>query len=212
MSIVRRIDLEIEKRSLLKHPFYQAWSEGKLTVESLGGYAKEYFHLVKAVPAMVERIALQGGKNEEITTNLREEREHVEPWIKFAAALGVARQELEDYVPSEKTRGSVQRMLDLASGFEEGVAAMYAYEAEIPRISRTKLDGLQKFYNITGDDATEYQRIHAVVDVRHADVWRRILAGLPAEKHDSVFSASVASLAAQNSLLDAVYERYCASM
>lgn len=47
--LIKRLDQEIEKRSLLKHPFYQMWSEGKLSMESLQGYAKEYFHLVKAV-------------------------------------------------------------------------------------------------------------------------------------------------------------------
>ncbi|MFQ5920402.1 MAG: TenA family transcriptional regulator [Nitrososphaerales archaeon] len=212
MDLVKRIDLEIEKRSLLKHPFYQMWSEGRLEMESLRGYAKEYFHLVRAVPEMVESIAQQGGGNysSEILRNLSEERDHIEPWVKFAGALGVAKQELEGYQAAKKTKDSVQEMLGLASRFEEGVSAMYAYEAEIPKISRTKLDGLGKYYGITGEDATEYQRIHAVVDVRHADVWRRILGGLPGERHERVFDAAVSSLVAQNTLLDAVYERYVA--
>jgi len=207
MYIVKRIDQEIEKRSLLKHPFYQMWSEGKLGIESLQGYAKEYFHLVKAVPNIVGRIAAQSN-NDYIMTNLQEEREHIEPWIKFAGALGVRKQELEQYEVAQKTRDSVNKLLDLASTFDEGVAAMYAYEAEIPKISRTKLDGLAKYYNITSDDATEYQRIHATVDVKHAAVWRSILEQLPSSRHEDVFNASVSSLIAQNMLLDAVYENY----
>jgi len=35
MDIVQRIDTEIERRSLLKHSFYQMWSEGKLTIDHL---------------------------------------------------------------------------------------------------------------------------------------------------------------------------------
>jgi pyrroloquinoline-quinone synthase len=45
VSLLIRIDAEIEKRSLLKHPFYRKWSEGKLTKENLAGYSMEYFQL-----------------------------------------------------------------------------------------------------------------------------------------------------------------------
>jgi len=211
MHLVKRIDQEIERRSLLGHPFYQMWSDGKLSIESLQGYAKEYFHLVKVVPSIVERIAAQSD-NDNIMTNLKEEREHIEPWVKFACALGVKRQELEQYEVAQKTRDSVNKLLDLASVFDEGVAAMYAYEAEIPKISRTKLDGLAKYYNITSDDATEYQRIHESVDVKHAAVWRSILEQLPTSRQEYAFNASVSSLIAQNMLLDAVYEKYVRCM
>lgn len=205
--LVKRIDQEIEKRSLLKHPFYQMWSEGKLSKESLQGYAKEYFHLVKAVPMMVERLASQ--KNDEnIIENLREEREHIEPWIKFAGALGITRKELESYRPSLKTRDSVEKMLNLMGTFENGIAAMYAYEAEIPKISRSKVDGLAKFYNINSDNATEYFRLHEVADVKHASVWRNMLARLSVDKHEDAFNSAVSSLIAQNTILDSVYENY----
>ena len=53
MTLLIRIDAEIEKRSLLKHPFYRKWSEGKLTKGNLAGYSMEYFQLVKAVPTLV---------------------------------------------------------------------------------------------------------------------------------------------------------------
>ena len=51
-SVVERIDVEIERQSLLMHPFYQAWSEGKLTLPQLSGYSLDYFQLVKEVPAL----------------------------------------------------------------------------------------------------------------------------------------------------------------
>jgi len=209
--LIKRIDQEIEKRSLLKHPFYQMWSEGKLSMESLQGYAKEYFSLVKAVPIMVQCLADQSS-NESIAENLREEREHIEPWIKFAGALGVKREELENYDASSKTRDSIDKMLSLMGTFENGIAAMYAYEAEIPEISRSKIDGLAKFYNINNDDAIEYFRIHESVDVKHAAVWRNMLAELSAQKHEDAFNSAVSSLVAQNTLLDAVYENYVKSM
>lgn len=209
--LIKRIDQEIEKLSLLKHPFYQMWSEGKLSIESLQGYAKEYFHLVKAVPLMVEHLAAQNN-DANIMENLREEREHIEPWIKFAGALGVGREELESYRALPKTQDSVEKMLHLMGTFENGIAAMYAYEAEIPKISRSKIDGLEKFYNITDDNATEYFRIHESVDVKHAAVWRNMLAKFPDAKHENAFNGAVSSLVAQNTILDAVYENYVRSM
>ena len=62
MNITQKIDEMIEERSLLKHPFYQAWSDGKLTKESLAGYSKEYFQLVKAVPSFMAPIIQKGSR------------------------------------------------------------------------------------------------------------------------------------------------------
>jgi pyrroloquinoline-quinone synthase len=90
---------------------------------------------------------------------------------------------------------------------------MYAFEAELPKISRSKIDGLVKFYNVTGNkDALNYFEIHEEADVRHAQVWRDILSALPAEKREKAFAAAVESLKAQNLLLDSVQEKYVGSM
>jgi pyrroloquinoline-quinone synthase len=210
-NIVQRIDSEIEKRSLLKHSFYQMWSEGMLTVDHLQGYSLEYFQLVKAVPNFVESIAQTADQpvRSDIINNAREEAEHVEPWVRFASALGVSRSELASYGGSAKTNDAVAKMMALAgSTFEEGVAAMYAYEMELPKISRSKIDGLKKFYNMDNADATNYFEIHEEADVRHAQVWREILSKVPAERQEAAFNAAVKSLKAQNMLLDSVQEKY----
>ena len=78
MDIIQRIDSEIERRSLLKHSFYQMWSEGKLTIDHLQGYSKEYFQLVKAVPSFVQGIA-KWTDDQDVAGNAKEEAEHVEP-------------------------------------------------------------------------------------------------------------------------------------
>lgn len=210
-NIVQRIDAEIEKGSLLKHSFYQMWSEGKLTVDHLQGYSMEYFQLVKAVPQFVEKIAGNADQSvkSDIVNNAREEAEHVEPWVRFAGALGVSRNELTSYEGAAKTNEAVAKMMALAgSTFEEAVAALYAYEMELPKISRSKIDGLKKFYNMNSTDATNYFEIHEEADVRHAQVWREILNNMPAERQEAAFNAAVESLKAQNMLLDSVQEKY----
>jgi pyrroloquinoline-quinone synthase len=208
MDIVQRIDSEIEKRSLLKHSFYQMWTEGRLTIDHLQGYSKEYFQLVKAVPRFVQGIA-RWTDDQDVAGNAKEEADHVEPWVGFASALGVSRSDLVDYDGAAKTKAAVSKLMDLTSAsLEEAVAAMYAYERELPRISRSKIDGLKKFYGMGSKDATDYFEIHEEADVRHAQVWREILQNIPAEKQEAAFAAAVESLNAQNMLLDSIQEKY----
>ena len=40
-KFVEEVDSTIKKRSLLDHPFYQKWNEGKLTLNELQEYAKQ---------------------------------------------------------------------------------------------------------------------------------------------------------------------------
>ena len=212
-NIVPRIDSEIEKRSLLKHSFYKMWSEGKLTIDHLQGYSKEYFQLVKIVPKFVESISKTTGNSDIITSNAREEAEHVELWARFATALGVSMNDLISYGGSEKTNEAVAKLMGLADlTFEEAVSAMYAYEMELPKISRSKIDGLKKLYGMDSEDATKYFEIHEEADVRHAQVWKEILQRIPAERHEAAINAAIKSLQAQNMLLDSVHEKYVGGM
>ncbi|HJU12826.1 MAG TPA: iron-containing redox enzyme family protein [Candidatus Nitrosotalea sp.] len=208
--LVERIDKIIEDQSLLKHKFYVMWNEGKLSLESLSGYSKEYFQLVKAVPSYVGTVMEKGpsGMRGAISSNQREEQEHIEPWIKFAGALGVSRKDMENYPGLEKTRRAVSDLSGLMSSFEGGAAAMYALEQEIPKISLSKIDGLRKFYGVADDDAIEYFRIHAEADIRHAALWRRVLENSHTSEDELVQVASK-SLEAQNLLLDSCYDAYC---
>ena len=209
-DIIQRIDSEIQKYSLLKHPFYEMWSEGKLTIDHLQGYSKEYFQLVKIVPKFVESIADKRGNFADIVTkNANEEAEHIELWLRFATALGLSRTDLINYGGSEKTNAAIAKLMALSnSTFEEAVAAMYAYEMELPKISRSKIDGLKKFYGIDSEDGTKYFEVHEEADVRHAQIWREILQKIPADKHEAALNAAIESLKAQNMLLDSVHEGY----
>jgi pyrroloquinoline-quinone synthase len=213
-SLVKKIDELIEQKSLLKHPFYQMWSDGKLSVDSLAGYSKEYFQMVKAVPSFVDAIAkfAPDALVEEIRSNGAEESEHIQPWTDFAVSLGVQRDEIDNYTGLEKTNQAVSELSQTITSLETGAAAMYAFEKEIPKISHTKLEGLEKFYNITSNDATEYFRLHMEADIRHAATWQNILENIPEEKHAALIEVAEKSLSAQNHLLDSCYESYCQTL
>jgi len=210
MNLIKRIDEMIEERSLLKHPFYEMWSDGKLTVESLAGYSKEYFQLVKAVPSFMTPIIEKAPESaiSELIENQQEEADHIKPWIKFAVHLGISEKELTSYTGLNKTKRAVAELSDLMDTYEGGSCAMYAFEKEIPKISQTKLDGMAQFYEMTNDDATEYFKLHTEADIRHAASWRNILQTAKSNTEDLIQIADK-SISAQNLLLDSCFEAYC---
>jgi pyrroloquinoline-quinone synthase len=210
MNIIKIIDEMIEERSLLKHPFYQMWSDGKLTQESLAGYSKEYFQLVKAVPLFMAPIIekAQDTAVSELILNQQEESDHIKPWINFVGELGISEDELVSYSGTSKTREAVSDLNELMNTYEGGACAMYAFEKEIPKISQTKLDGLKEFYGLTNDEATEYFKLHTEADIRHAASWRNILETSSTDQSDLIEIADK-SISAQNLLLDSCYEEYC---
>ena len=210
MNITKKIDEMIEERSLLKHPFYQAWSDGKLTKESLAGYSKEYFQLVKEVPSFMAPIIQKAPESvvKELVENQQEESDHIKPWIAFAGELGISEEELLSYSGLPKTRKAVSDLNELMDTFEGGACAMYAFEKEIPKISQTKLDGLAEFYGLTSDEATEYFKLHTEADIRHAASWRNILEKSSTD-YDKLIEIAEKSISAQNLLLDSCFEEYC---
>ncbi|ABK78301.1 pyrroloquinoline quinone (Coenzyme PQQ) biosynthesis protein C [Cenarchaeum symbiosum A] len=209
-ELVAEIDRMVEERSLLKHPFYVMWSDGDLTLDSLAGYSKEYFQLVKAVPGFMSPIvdAAPPGVAGELAENMQEEEDHILPWTRFARSLGVDGEELSTYAGLDETRRAVGGLSALMGSYEGGACAMYAFEKEIPEISRIKMEGLAEFYGITGAEATEYFRLHTEADIRHAASWRGILEGASGQ-HEGLLEAAKRSISAQNLLLDGCHRAYC---
>src|SRR5580692_3184491 len=100
-TLLDSIDALIERYHLLKHPFYQAWTAGKLSKESLQLYAAQYYQHVRAFPENLNQLAKRSSGNLQtlVKENLAEELDPVAPhpllWREFAASLGVADAELD---------------------------------------------------------------------------------------------------------------------
>ncbi len=207
---ISSLDPVISARSLLKHPFYLAWSKGELTLDHLRIYAKEYFHLVQRIPGIVSRVrdrVTDRNLQEKIGQNITEEQEHVELWKRFARSLGISEQELVSHSPSENVQEAVKSLEMLAEkGSDEGIACMYALEAELPKIAATKKDGLCKFYGLDSEDAQIYFDEH-LKEEEHLQVWRAF-----SVETERAFGAARTSLTAQNQVLDAVCESCGISM
>ena len=218
--LIKTIENEISNRSLLHHQFYTLWNEGKLTLNHLRGYSKEYFQLVKTVPELVHNIYnnLENCGDhyyKAIKQTQIEESDHIEPWIKFALSLGLEKKELVEYAGNKEVNMAIENLKKLSrSSLVEGASTMYAFEKELPQISKTKIEGLQKFYDISKDDAITYFKIHEIADIEHANLWKTIILDREINKTNDekttklILRASVNSLVAQNQLLDSVYNTY----
>src|SRR5690348_18403685 len=98
MSVSARIYEKVAKRAMLQHPFYQAWTEGRLPVETLRAYARQYFHHVEAFPRAVSAVhsaCPHPAGRRMLAENLAEEegveagkQAHAELWLMFACVLG----------------------------------------------------------------------------------------------------------------------------
>jgi pyrroloquinoline-quinone synthase len=204
--LVDKIDEEIRSKSLLKHPFYEMWSRGELSGDDLRGYSKEYFQLVKLVPHLVQNVLALAPKSEisnQIRHSLKEEEEHIGLWKRFAVSLGVSAEELDSHPAYPETIEALKALDSTTrSSFIAGVAAMYAYELEIPKISSTKIKGLKQFYGLDSLDSRAYFEAHEEADVRHAGIWKSILVDY--EDEGQALNAASKSLNAQNQLLTSV--------
>ena len=209
-NLFQKIDMLIEERSLLKHPFYQTWSEGKLTQDALAGYSKEYYQLVKTVPRFMTPLLDTAPESlyDELDFNQNEETNHIKLWIKFANALGVSAYDLEVYNGLEKTTMAIEGLFSIMYSFDTGSAAMYALEKEIPKISKTKLEGLAEYYGLTSFDATVYLEHHTEADIRHTKTWKNAI-DASSKDEQIILKAASNSLTCQNLLLDGCFETYC---
>jgi len=178
------LDAVIAEKHLLNHPFYQLWSQGKLTRETLREYAISYYPHVAAFPTYVSGVHANcddASLRQELLENLIEEEHgkenHPALWRKFAAALGAAESDLASSPRTAEIADAIAefRRSTKDSSVAEGLAALYAYESQIPEVSKTKREGLREFYGIEDGDATRFFSVHEHADVCHRQVERDAL-------------------------------------
>jgi pyrroloquinoline-quinone synthase len=215
-----QLDQLIASYDLLRHPFYQAWSRGELTLADLGEYAKDYYHQVKSFPYCLLRFAArldQGELRAAVFANVRDEigggarHSHADLWLDFVEGIGGERS-FADHVPTSQMTSLILFFEQIAKegSPEEALAAFYAYESQVPRVSREKWRGLTEKYGAS-DRTCGYFILHTTADIQHARVWRtqleKHLRANP-EKSDSALKAGEAAARALWEALDGI-ERRC---
>lgn len=181
----QELHARISKYDLLCHPFYQAWSEGKLTRKDLREYAAGYYHHVAAFPAYLASFYSrlpEGDLRRAVVQNLADEegldgnpasRAHSEMWLDFAEGMGARRDESRAGGPIAEIARLIEHFRAVAreGSSAEALAAFYAYESQVPRVAKEKARGLREMY---GADAKTcgYFTLHTTADVYHSNVWR----------------------------------------
>lgn len=184
-ELCRRIDALIAEKSLLKHPFYQTWQKGELTLDALRGYACQYYHHVLQFPTYVSGTHANCDDLEdrqELLENLIEEehgdQHHPELWLRFAEGIGLTREEVINSEPLPETTGLIEtfRRVTKDTPFVSGISALYAYESQVPEVAGTKMDGLKRFYGIDSQQVLKFFIVHHSLDVEHSKVTRDLIA------------------------------------
>jgi pyrroloquinoline-quinone synthase len=179
-QLLEKIEAAIAEKNLLKHPFYQDWQAGKLSRESLQLYAAQYYRHVEAFPQHLRVLAARADETLKpvVMENLAEEenpaRPHPKLWRDFAGALGVSEDVATSSPSLPGTQHLVQKFREICANrsVAEAVAALYAYEAQVPEIATTKIDGLKRFYGITESRGLAYFEVHEEADKQHRAAWR----------------------------------------
>jgi pyrroloquinoline-quinone synthase len=180
-----QMDARIAKYDLLCHPFYKAWAAGELTREDLRNYGQDYFHHVAEFPEYLEEFAARvcdGQLRRAVLVNREDElgmdvdgaRPHAELWLDFVEGMGG--EWAADHVPVAEIGELTGWFHAVASegAPEEALAAFYAYESQVPRVSAEKARGLRERY--AADEKTcEYFTLHTTADVYHSRIWKHQL-------------------------------------
>jgi pyrroloquinoline-quinone synthase len=176
MQLISRLNQIISARHLLKHMFYQAWSNGELSKESLQTYAAQYYNQVQSFPRFISRVHTGCPEIEArklLLENLVDEEihgtDHPALWMQFAEGMGATRETVKNEKPLPETLAMVDKYYELAGrDWRDGLCALYAYEYQVPDVSASKIESLKKFYGIQDDRTLEFFTAHQAYDVEHS--------------------------------------------
>jgi pyrroloquinoline-quinone synthase len=194
MDLLNRIDEMIDEHHLLKHPFYTKWSQGTLPKEALQEYARQYYAFESSFPRFISAIHTRtesASARQQLLDNLWDEEHgevnHAELWLRFAEGIGVDR----DDVKSAERNPATQALVDLYADMSKNapvpaaVAALYAYERQVPQTSESKIEGLAKHYDVEDKRTTSFFAVHSTLDIEHSGAERQMLGELAVGANES---------------------------
>src|SRR5580765_3426709 len=180
------IDSKVAERAMLSHPFYQAWTEGRLPLDTLRAYARQYFHHVESFPRAVSAVHSacpdRDGRRM-LAENLAEEegieagkQDHATLWLMFACGLGENEDAIRDQQLNPETAALIETFRKLSRrSYASGLGALYAYESQFPAVASAKIDGLIDRYGVNDEETLR--------------VFRELLDRLPESEREEAVAA-----------------------
>jgi pyrroloquinoline-quinone synthase len=202
VETLARIDALIEGRSLLTHSFYTRWVAGDLPPEAISEYAARYFHFEANFPRFLSAIHSRtedSGARQVLLDNLWDEEagedNHVELWLRFAEGVGANREDVRKGEPSPAAAALVGTYRKASEGpVAGGIAAMYAYEKQVPAIAEAKIKGLREHYEVEDEYTLTFWRVHEQLDIQHAGNERAMLATFADQDPDAAIAGTERAL------------------
>jgi pyrroloquinoline-quinone synthase len=200
MTVSATIDAKVAERAMLSHPFYQAWTEGRLPLDTLRDYARQYFHHVEAFPravSAVHSLCEERDGRRMLAENLAEEegldsgkQDHARLWLMFACGLGQDEAAVLDQKLNPETQALIDTFRRLSRrSYASGLGALYAYESQFPAVATAKIEGLMDRYGVDDEETLRFFRVHQTADVEHGAVCRALLDRLPESEREEAISA-----------------------
>jgi pyrroloquinoline-quinone synthase len=214
MKFCLTLNTLLEELHLLKHPFYQSWNEGTLTLDTLKIYAKEYYHHVAAFPRYISQIhslCPDISDRQVLLENLIDEEKgennHPELWLRFAEGLGVSRKETKQLPELNTTKELVEGYFELVrTDYATGLGALYAYERQTPEVSKSKIDGLKKHYSVCDEKTLEFFSVHQKADEWHTEELMGLISRLSESDQEKVAHGAIKGARLLWSFLDGMAE------
>ncbi|MCX7737698.1 MAG: hypothetical protein N2319_13435 [Candidatus Kapabacteria bacterium] len=132
------------KYKLLDHPFYQSWSEGKVSIPKLSEYGQSYVELITFMPDLWRSIITDLNiKNETSERIIEDETRHISLWTKWIEKL-----------PKAENSPSLKYIIDEISLLSPSarLGALQSFEMQQPEVAKTKKEGLIKHYGFDPAD------------------------------------------------------------
>ncbi len=206
-TLLDRIDALIAERHLLTHPFYTKWREGTLSREALQEYARQYYAFESTFPRLLSALHTRSDDaavRQSILDNLWDEEHgeanHAELWLRFAEGIGADR---DDVRSASRNDGTKQLLATYWAAVTDaplaaGIAALYAYEGQVPEVATEKINGLRDRYGVDDARTLSFFAVHSTLDVEHSGAEREMIASLATTEADEE-----AAVAATRAALDA---------
>lgn len=199
-TVSSQIDSKVAKRAMLSHPFYKAWTEGRLPIDTLRAYSRQYFHHVDAFPRAVSAVHSACPDREGrrmLAENLAEEegieagkQDHASLWLMFACGLGEDETAVRSQKLNAETLGLIETFRKLSRrSYASGLGALYAYESQFPAVASAKIEGLIERYDVKDEETLRFFRVHETADVEHSRVCRELLERLPESERAEAVAA-----------------------
>jgi pyrroloquinoline-quinone synthase len=205
------------------HPWEALFREGRCTRQQLQGWAKERYYFVKLVPTKeysilyncpypdVRRMWLPKAIEEEGEDLIgKAGKPHPEYWLKLCEALGLSREYVVQSEPLFGVRFAVDSFAQAAfkSSWLLGVAVSEGDDTA--RAMARDLEVFRKHYSWVPDEALEFYKIHAGVDVEHGQLRKQILQkyAVTKELQEDCINAQLMKNNMRRVMADAIYMEY----